>query len=263
MSDNQTEHMSDHLSEQTSIFGLRLWIVLGVCVGAAFVLVLFVISLWLASKRSKNKTLQKPTIPIVSKEIQEIRVDHVRTQVQAYPYPEPDPIPRIERQALLTPTEDESPARYQKVHIETQIASTLSLSLSLCQPQLQNQKHLEATKAFHVQETPIPLLRVKSLGVESNGKTQQLCASAQAKKEVASVLQSPKPVLEKKTQVSEHASAPAAKAQVVGWPPIRSFRKNSMASNLAKNNDDAEGKQGSGCLWDAETMVLLIWTDPW
>ncbi|ONH96480.1 hypothetical protein PRUPE_7G131700 [Prunus persica] len=118
MSDNQTEHMSDHLSEQTSIFGLRLWIVLGVCVGAAFVLVLFVISLWLASKRSKNKTLQKPTIPIVSKEIQEIRVDHVRTQVQAYPYPEPDPIPRIERQALLTPTEDESPAGYQKVHIE-------------------------------------------------------------------------------------------------------------------------------------------------
>ncbi|PQQ19127.1 putative serine/threonine-protein kinase [Prunus yedoensis var. nudiflora] len=102
MSGNQTEHMSDHLSEQTSIFGLRLWIVLGVCVGAAFVLVLFLISLWLASKRSKNKTLQKPTIPIVSKEIQEIRVDHVRTQVQAFPYPEPDPIPRIERQALLT-----------------------------------------------------------------------------------------------------------------------------------------------------------------
>ncbi|CAB4287407.1 unnamed protein product [Prunus armeniaca] len=118
MSDNQTEHMSDHLSEQTSIFGLRLWIVLGVCVGAAFVLVLFLISLWLASKRSKNKTLQKPTIPIVSKEIQEIRVDHVRTQVQAYQYPEPDPIPRIERQALLTPTEDESPIGYQKVHIE-------------------------------------------------------------------------------------------------------------------------------------------------
>ncbi|KAK9948936.1 hypothetical protein M0R45_004489 [Rubus argutus] len=89
MSDTKTEHMNDHLSEPTSIFGLSLWIVLGVCVGAAFVLVLVLISLYLASKRSKNKTLQTPTIPIVSKEI---RVDHVGTQIQAYPYPEPDPL---------------------------------------------------------------------------------------------------------------------------------------------------------------------------
>lgn len=91
---------------------------------------------------------------------------------------------------------------------------------------------------------------------ESNGKTQQLCVSAQTKKEVsASVPQSPKPVQEKhKPQVSEHVSPPAAKAQVVGWPPIRSFRKNTMASNLAKNNDDAEGKQGSGCLYVKVSM---------
>jgi auxin-responsive protein IAA len=50
-----------------------------------------------------------------------------------------------------------------------------------------------------------------------------------------------KPVQEKKTQVSpanQHASAPAAKAQVVGWPPIRSFRKNTMATNSTKNLDD-------------------------
>ncbi|KAM1513418.1 hypothetical protein ACFX1Z_024847 [Malus domestica] len=74
-----------------------------------------------------------------------------------------------------------------------------------------------------------------------------------AKKEVSSVPLPPKPSAQlekKKPQASEHAAAPpAAKAQVVGWPPIRSFRKNSMASNLAKNNDDAEGKQGSGCLY--------------
>lgn len=44
------------------------------------------------------------------------------------------------------------------------------------------------------------------------------------------------------------------RAQVVGWPPIRSFRKNTMASNLAKNNDDAEGKQGSGCLYVKVSM---------
>ncbi|KAE8718389.1 Auxin-responsive protein IAA27 [Hibiscus syriacus] len=42
---------------------------------------------------------------------------------------------------------------------------------------------------------------------------------------------------------NDHASAPAAKALVVGWPPVRSFRKNKMASNSAKNNDEA----ASGC----------------
>ncbi|KAH9714258.1 auxin-responsive protein IAA8 [Citrus sinensis] len=43
-------------------------------------------------------------------------------------------------------------------------------------------------------------------------------------------------------------------AQVVGWPPIRSFRKNTMASNLVKNNDAAEGKSGSGCLYVKVSM---------
>lgn len=57
--------------------------------------------------------------------------------------------------------------------------------------------------------------------------------------------QSPKPLQEKKHQ----HSAPAAKAQVVGWPPIRSFRKNSMASHPPKSDDDTEGKSGSGCLY--------------
>ncbi|RDX73376.1 Auxin-responsive protein IAA8, partial [Mucuna pruriens] len=51
-----------------------------------------------------------------------------------------------------------------------------------------------------------------------------------------------------------HATAPASKAQVVGWPPIRSFRKNTMASNLTKNNDEAEGKVGFGCLYVKVSM---------
>ncbi|KAF3441903.1 hypothetical protein FNV43_RR15818 [Rhamnella rubrinervis] len=63
------------------------------------------------------------------------------------------------------------------------------------------------------------------------------------------VPQSPKPLHEKKPQVS----APAAKAQVVGWPPIRSFRKNSMASHPPKTDDDAD-KIGSGCLYVKVSM---------
>ncbi|XP_010555426.1 PREDICTED: auxin-responsive protein IAA8-like [Tarenaya hassleriana] len=35
-------------------------------------------------------------------------------------------------------------------------------------------------------------------------------------------------------------NAPAAKAQVVGWPPIRSYRKNTLATT-SKNNDEAAG----------------------
>ncbi|WVZ80389.1 hypothetical protein U9M48_027864 [Paspalum notatum var. saurae] len=41
------------------------------------------------------------------------------------------------------------------------------------------------------------------------------------------------------------AQAPAAKAQVVGWPPIRSYRKNTMAMNqpTLKSKDEVEAKQ--------------------
>ncbi|XVE54237.1 hypothetical protein DITRI_Ditri03aG0064300 [Diplodiscus trichospermus] len=50
--------------------------------------------------------------------------------------------------------------------------------------------------------------------------------------------------------------APASMAQVVGWPPIRSFRKNTMASHPPKNDfdDDAKAKLGSGCLYVKVSM---------
>ncbi|CAN6449296.1 unnamed protein product [Victoria cruziana] len=107
--------LNDELSKRTSIFGLRLWVVLGISVGSAIVLLLFLLSLWLTSRRRRsngdgdnvvevtgtaaatkntsNKTTplplhhqqnqqarpnSKPTIPNVCKEIQEIRVDHTQ-----------------------------------------------------------------------------------------------------------------------------------------------------------------------------------------
>ncbi|KAL4311795.1 hypothetical protein GQ457_01G039450 [Hibiscus cannabinus] len=57
-----------------------------------------------------------------------------------------------------------------------------------------------------------------------------------AMKEVAAVPLSPKSTQDKKNHVP-----PASKAQVVGWPLIRSFRKNTMASNSSKNSADAAG----------------------
>uniref|UniRef100_A0A7N0VI58 Auxin-responsive protein n=1 Tax=Kalanchoe fedtschenkoi TaxID=63787 RepID=A0A7N0VI58_KALFE len=60
---------------------------------------------------------------------------------------------------------------------------------------------------------------------------------------------------QEKKPVSEPASAPAAKAQVVGWPPIRSFRKNSMATAIAKNSTEPDAtKTPSTCLYVKVSM---------
>ncbi|PON62278.1 AUX/IAA protein [Parasponia andersonii] len=89
----------------------------------------------------------------------------------------------------------------------------------------------------------------KALG-GSEGSTQSTGLSVSTVKDGVPLPQSPKPLQEKKPQ----ASAPADRAQVVGWPPIRSFRKNSMASHPPKNDDDAEAKAGSGCLYVKVSM---------
>lgn len=83
--------------------------------------------------------------------------------------------------------------------------------------------------------------------------------------------QSPKTTQEKKPPVSTtgHGVAPAAKTQVVGWPPVRSsrkisslvgwppvqsFRKNSLAVNPPKTAEDADPKLGSSCLYVKVSM---------
>lgn len=50
------------------------------------------------------------------------------------------------------------------------------------------------------------------------------------------------------------SSVPAPKAQVVGWPPIRSFRKNTLATNLTKKADVAEASSSTGCLYVKVSM---------
>ncbi|PPE01228.1 hypothetical protein GOBAR_DD01722 [Gossypium barbadense] len=50
-----------------------------------------------------------------------------------------------------------------------------------------------------------------------------------------------------------NSGAPANKAQVVGWPPIRSFRKNSLAS-ASKNTDEVDGKARPGALFVKVSM---------
>lgn len=43
------------------------------------------------------------------------------------------------------------------------------------------------------------------------------------------------------------------RAQVVGWPPIRSFRKNTLATS-SKNNEEVDGKPGPSALFVKVSM---------
>lgn len=43
------------------------------------------------------------------------------------------------------------------------------------------------------------------------------------------------------------------RAQVVGWPPIRSFRKNSLAGT-SRNNEEVDRKPGPGALFIKVSM---------
>ncbi|KAG9439957.1 hypothetical protein H6P81_020122 [Aristolochia fimbriata] len=64
---------------------------------------------------------------------------------------------------------------------------------------------------------------------------------------------SPKILHEKMSSPNITGSVPAAKAQVVGWPPIRSFRKNTLATS-SKNSEEVDGKPGSGALFVKVSM---------
>lgn len=77
--------LNSELSKTTSIFGFKLWVVIGIFVGTIFVLILFLLSLCITSRRRRSpKLLHRPgklpvraseLSPVVSREIQEINHD--------------------------------------------------------------------------------------------------------------------------------------------------------------------------------------------
>lgn len=119
MSENKRPFLNDELSKKTSIFGLRLWVVLGICVGAGIVLLLFIISLWFTSKRNNkvrnahtngtiNNNNTSNNIPNISKEIMEIRQENSGDGVISTRGTLPDPVPESEN----------NPNGHQRIHIE-------------------------------------------------------------------------------------------------------------------------------------------------
>ncbi|KAK1412092.1 hypothetical protein QVD17_33075 [Tagetes erecta] len=106
-------------------------IVVGICVEAAIVILMFLISLYLTSKHNnsckKTKTLpQKPSIANVSTEIREIRVDPTRPVIQETEIPNthfkkyhPGQYPFQESDLFVVHAEDESGVNgYQKIQID-------------------------------------------------------------------------------------------------------------------------------------------------
>ena len=64
--------VNTELSKPTSIFGLRLWVVIGILLGSLVVLTLFLLSLCLTSRRKSRRHHHVDPTPPISKEIQEI-----------------------------------------------------------------------------------------------------------------------------------------------------------------------------------------------
>ncbi|KAJ8486178.1 hypothetical protein OPV22_018663 [Ensete ventricosum] len=87
-SDHQRKEMSAdgplnaELSQKTPVFGLRLWVVIGICIGVLILFILSILSIWITSKR-KTRTLHNMPISHIPNVSKEIAVDRVGTQCLA------------------------------------------------------------------------------------------------------------------------------------------------------------------------------------
>ncbi|EFJ32138.1 hypothetical protein SELMODRAFT_85374 [Selaginella moellendorffii] len=69
-------YLTNQLSRRTVIFGFKLWVVLGIAVGAFIILILFFLSMWLVSrKKNTDDKFRLHNIPSESKEIQEVKIE--------------------------------------------------------------------------------------------------------------------------------------------------------------------------------------------
>ncbi|OIW13069.1 hypothetical protein TanjilG_17629 [Lupinus angustifolius] len=72
--------LKTELSQKTSIFGIKVWEIIGIAVSFSIIVILCVISLCLTSRKKSRKTRNKvpvTRIPTISKEIKEVQVEPV------------------------------------------------------------------------------------------------------------------------------------------------------------------------------------------
>ncbi|KAL5990042.1 hypothetical protein ACLOJK_010939 [Asimina triloba] len=74
---DMSSSLNAELSKKTSFFGLKLWVVIGICVGVFIVLILSILSIWATLRKKSRRAIDKfplSQIPNVSKEIEVDRV---------------------------------------------------------------------------------------------------------------------------------------------------------------------------------------------
>lgn len=78
---SSTGPLSAQLSKKTPFFGLKLWVVIGICVGAFIVLILCLLSLWVTFRRKSRGTIDRITLSQIPSVSKEIKVDRVGTSL--------------------------------------------------------------------------------------------------------------------------------------------------------------------------------------
>ncbi|KAL2611566.1 hypothetical protein R1flu_023258 [Riccia fluitans] len=87
--------LNNELSKKTSIFNLKLWVVIAIGVGIFIFVILFFLSAWLMSRRRSRENDKLPTtaVPDEAKEIKEVKIDRIGANGNAYlPPPEGAPM---------------------------------------------------------------------------------------------------------------------------------------------------------------------------
>ncbi|PON73080.1 Serine/threonine protein kinase [Trema orientale] len=72
--------LNAELSKKTSLLGLKLWVLIGICVGAFIVLILCFLSIWVTFRRKSRRSLDKFTLTQIPNVSKDIKVDRVGAQ---------------------------------------------------------------------------------------------------------------------------------------------------------------------------------------
>ncbi|RWW22905.1 hypothetical protein GW17_00012865 [Ensete ventricosum] len=86
--EHTTRNLDRKLSQKTPVFGLRLWVVIGICVGVLIVFILSILSIWVTSKRKTKRNFDNLPISQIPNVSKEITVDRVGNHCFAQTFPE-------------------------------------------------------------------------------------------------------------------------------------------------------------------------------
>ncbi|KAF4397335.1 hypothetical protein CsatB_021470 [Cannabis sativa] len=71
------DSLNAELSKKTSLFGLKLWVLIGICVGAFIVLILCFLSIWVTFRRKSRRSLDKFSLSQIPNISKDIKVDRI------------------------------------------------------------------------------------------------------------------------------------------------------------------------------------------